>query len=603
MKKMNTVDLKTFIEKIITEIKGNKASFLLGSGISLSSGIPMVGSIREDNSIVYGIETYILSSLGFSVSDIAKFISTIPFETFFEVLIDNNLDMELFDEVFMSEPTFFHKTIAKLVQVGITSSIATTNFDECIEKALDMINIDYDIYLSNRKITRKKKGRTIVRKFHGSIDDINNLVISIKRIANRVGYERRKMDVEDFINDSNCIIVCGYSCSDIFDLTPMFQSFKEKKGKRIIYINHINDDGFEIISKNRNSEFIKVSNMFGEYNLTIVRCNTNVFIDEFARNLNIMPEIKDELETNWKQIIDNCLNKFSVYQKNKVCGNLSFKISDNLKSIDYWEKAYGATDNESEKIACLRSIAWTLICEKKYNDALDILLPLSNNDQEMINKHYGHYANIYNFIGVCYTVLNPDAAESYYFESLKICRKNKLQRELGFVLINLAELYEGLHDINKSIEMTKQALEVMDKEGYVDTVGICHSNLAFYYYSIGEYQKAKDSITEAINIASKLGENSINNRLIIRNAIEIQQFIQLKTDHLRELQKTINNGNNTSDKANCNYLVGELYHMSGQLMKAIECWTKAKEQYNEIHTNSLFGEVNALRLEEHAKCV
>jgi hypothetical protein len=282
-----------------------------------------------------------------------------------------------------------------------------------------------------------------------------------------------------------------------------------------------------------------------------------------------MPEREKKYTTQWKHIIDECLDDFSLYQKYKTCGNLYFKITENKKSIDYLYKAHDASGSESDKIACLRSIAWTYIYEKNFHEALNILLPFSNSSQEKVNEHYVHYANIFSCLGICYTILKPDEAEKYYIKSLELCKEYKLKREEGYVLINFAELYDEYHDIKKSIILTKRALNVMDKEGYIDTVGICHSNLAFYYYTKGEYQKAHDHITEAITIATKLGEKSLNNRVIIKNAIEIKQFIEQKKNHIRELRKLVDNGNNIVDRANCNYLEGELYHMLGQTDKAL----------------------------------
>lgn len=94
----------------------------------------MVGSVNN-NYIVDGIETYILVKLGFLPEDISKVLNTIPFEMFFEVLIDNGMNMDAFIHIFESKPSGFHKAIAKLVQTGFTFSIGTTNFDQCIEKS------------------------------------------------------------------------------------------------------------------------------------------------------------------------------------------------------------------------------------------------------------------------------------------------------------------------------------------------------------------------------------------------------------------------------------------------------------------------------------
>lgn len=587
------------IEKIVKESKDNKVSFLLGSGISINSGIPMVGGVK-DNEIYDGIETYILSKLGFSIDEISSFIDQIPFETFFEVLIDNGLDMKTFTKVFESKPSHIHKTIARLAQKGLINSIATTNFDECIEKALDALNVSYDIRISNRIIKRENE-ELVVRKFHGSIDDVQNLVISVKKITNRTGYDGRKSDVDEFLMDSDSIIVSGYSCSDIFDLTPFFQSFNLSEGKKIIYVSHSNDHCCEIVEDKNNPDFHKIYNMFKNYDLTIVRCNTDSFFDALITGYSMIPEKIEKFKTPWKQIIDDCLNGFSLFQNYKTCGNLYFKINENQKSIDYLYKAHDISENESERIACLRSIAWTYIYEKRYKEALKILEPFSNSSQERINEHFVHYANIYSCLGVCYTILKPTEAERYYKRALALCEEYQLKREEGYVLINFAELYDEFYKNSvEAIELTKKALLLMQEEGYIDTVGVCHSNLAMYHYLQGNFKEAQNNIQIALEIASKLGDANLNNRKLIQIAIDIRQFINQKLDYVKAFQEILYKGFSNTDKANCNHLVGELYHMLGQTEEAVKYWKNAKKQYDDLNMKSLFGEVNEKRLEEHS---
>ena len=69
---------------------------------------------------------------------------------------------------------------------------------------------------------------------------------------------------------------------------------------------------------------------------------------------------------------------------------------------------------------------------------------------------------------------------------------------------------------------------------------------------------------------------------------------------IREFKKLVDNDNSFSDKANCNYLAGELFRMSGQMGKAVKYWKKAKEQYDDLNMKSLFGDVNEERLKEYA---
>lgn len=514
--------MREIIEKLFGNLVNKNISFLLGSGISINSGIPMVGSINN-NKIIDGIETYILTKLDIPVEDISKVLNTIPFEMFFEVLIDNGINMDTFIHIFESKPSGFHKAIAKLVQTGFTFSIGTTNFDQCIENSLDELNLDYGVDVCNRRTRGKSK--VLVRKFHGSLNNSQDLVISIKRITNKIGFDKRKSVIDDFIMGSDCIIVCGYSCSDIFDLMPIFQAFNDKSRKKIIYISHDQNNNPEIIEKKRDSYYCKVYDMFDGYNLTILRCETQSFINEILKLQNLSPEPKSRYETNWKQTIDNCLNQFDLFQKLKTCGNLYFKINENDKSIDYLNMACEVSRCASDRMACQRSIAWTLICEEKYEEALGLLLPLSELGLDIMKENGVHFANIFSNLGVCYTYTDHDKAEKYYNMSLDFCREFGLKREEGYALINFAVLYKEEQKLKKAIDCVRSALQMLKREGYIDGVGICYSNLAEYYLNTKKYGRAMNNIEKAIEISSKLVEKkAMTHRFNIKKEIEQRQM-------------------------------------------------------------------------------
>lgn len=583
------------IEQLLGNIDAESVSFLLGSGVSLNSGIPMVGDIKE-NKIVWGIETYILSKLGFSISEISKFLETIPFETFFEVLIDNGLDMDNFVKVFDSVPSGFHKAVAILAQNGYTKSIATTNFDQCMEKALDELSVDYDIHVGNK---RNKKGtkRVLVRKFHGSLENVQDLVISIKKITNKVDYDKRKFDIDGFINNSKCIIVCGYSCSDIFDLTPIFNAYKDGTVKKIIYISHTNKVELQGLIGKNDPDSQKVYDMFGNYDLTILRYETLSFINALLGQYGLLPVQNNWYDVGWKDIIDDCLERFNLFQKWKLRGNLYFKIHENSKSNDCLSKACEISSFESDRIACLRSIAWTLISEDKYAEASEILLPLLETSEDKMKDYNVHYANIFSQLGACYTHTDFEKAQCYYKQSLDMCREYGLKREEGYTLINFAELFDTIPNPNQSILYTKDALRILNKEGYIDACGICHSNLAVYFLRQKKYHLAKKHIDRAIDISAKLGDiKTYTNRTIIKTEIEIKLFTPKMLGLIKKLRA--DSGSNNMNAVNCNYLTGELHYISGQKKKALYYLKKAKKQAAGLEGKSVFSDEIETLLED-----
>lgn len=507
------------LDQVISRITNRNLSFLMGAGISVNSGIPMVGNIKN-NEIIDGIETYILSKLDFSIEEVSVFLNTIPFETFFEVLIDNGLDMKMFVNVFKSQPSIFHNVTAKLVQKGMVNSIATTNFDNCIELALGELGIVFSVH-SSGEFDNKNISQTTIRKFHGTIDDINGLGISIKNISNKLGFEKRKHDIEDYIEEVDCIIVCGYSCSDIFDLTPIFDSYKNPNSKKIIFISHTNDKKIEIITSNTDSKFDKIYNMFGNYNLEIVQCNTDYFIETLARKFNITNIHNTVHRIDWKQYIDNCINEFNELKKHKIRGNLFYKIGENEKSINCLIEALSFAKTDEDKLACQRSIAWTYAHEGNMPKAQEILLPFLKEYAELMDNYSVHFANILYTLGVCYTNTDYKKARCYYLQGLELCRKHGLKREEGYTLVNLGELYETCGKYDKAIVVANKAVLILADIGYIDAVGICYSNLSKYYFKKEKYVDAMTNIEKAIDIATKLGEIKVKNtRMCIKAKIE-----------------------------------------------------------------------------------
>lgn len=109
-------------------LKNSKSVLFCGAGISANSGIPLA---RE---LVYRI----LRELDIS-SERADLLmeSSLPFEAFFETVIDTSACANELFSVFDSEhPTTNHALIAKLAKLELIHVIVTTNFDSLIEEAM-----------------------------------------------------------------------------------------------------------------------------------------------------------------------------------------------------------------------------------------------------------------------------------------------------------------------------------------------------------------------------------------------------------------------------------------------------------------------------------
>ena len=514
------------IENIADNIRQGKVSFLVGAGISYNSGVPIVGYISDDNIIISGIETHILDKLDFSVKEIKQF-SKIPFETFFEVLINNGINIKRFVNIFNAKPSKFHHFLAETSNL-IPINIGTTNFDDCIEKAYTERGFEYNI-ITKEFIELCDRN---IWKFHGSIDNIEDLGITIKNITSKKNFNERIKLVNQFISQSDCIIVCGYSCSDIFDLKPAFANYELKKERDIIYISHKNDKTFTPIFEKK-AEYAKVDEMFDGYNLSIIECDTNEFIDEITRHLNLnVSEVKTS-NYDWERIIDQCIEEFDSFRKYKIKANLYYQIESFQKSIECLEMALRNASDLDQQLACIRSIGWTYYRLDDINDALHHLKQLLKDDNVLSQKFPEHYANIYSHLGVCYTIKEEyETAKEYYYRSKDIAEKFNLTWALGQVLINIGELYKRQRKHNEAIESTFQALNILEDNGYLEHVGICYANLSVIYAKQKEYPKAFEFSKHAIAVAKNLGNTEVLKR---RNNILNDIYTKRLFEHFDKL--------------------------------------------------------------------
>ena len=495
-----------YINSIVDNIKQGKVSFLVGAGISYNSGVPIVGYISDDYEIIYGIETYILKKLRFPVNEIKQF-SKIPFEKFFEVLIRNEINIERFTDIFKAKPSLFHHFLAELSNLT-PINIGTTNFDDCIEKAFTERGFEYRIITKEFKELCDRN----IWKFHGAINNIEDLGITIKNITSKKNFNERIKLINQFISRSDCIIVCGYSCSDIFDLTPAFINYELKKAKDILYISHKNDKTFTLISEKK-PEYAKVYEMFSSYNLSIIECDTNKFIDEITCRLNINGLEVKKRNCNWKRIINQCIVDFDSFHKYKIKANLYYQIENYQKSIECLERAMRYASDLDQKLACKRSIGWTYCELNDINNALHHLKQLLKDDNVLSQKFPEHYANIYSHLGVCYTIKEEyETAKEYYYRSKDIAEKFNLTWALGQVLINIGELYKRQEKYNEAIESTVHALNILEDNGYLEDVGICYANLSVIYAKQKEYSKAFEFSKHAIAVAKNLGNTKVLER-------------------------------------------------------------------------------------------
>lgn len=131
-----------------------------------------------------------------------------------------------------------HRIISNICKKGIRF-IITTNFDRCIEKALDEQNIKYEIFYkspSNEAETNKlmqlinDEQRLVIWKPHGDCLHTETLCYTVKQVA-RLKVSKYLKLAYDFILQKFNLLTLGYSGYDD-DLFPILLDFSKKMRKK-----------------------------------------------------------------------------------------------------------------------------------------------------------------------------------------------------------------------------------------------------------------------------------------------------------------------------------------------------------------------------------
>jgi tetratricopeptide (TPR) repeat protein/NAD-dependent SIR2 family protein deacetylase len=238
------------LDELVAEIceyllKGELALFC-GAGISKNSGLPLVDELKRS----------ILETLLETKQDIKQVMKVpYPFEAFLQAILDPSLisgmklDSTKILEIFrQGEPNSNHVFIARLAKNGFVKTVATTNFDLLIEKALQNEGweggINFDRYYTEESFSEAEPAEHDIRfslfKLHGSIDHPETVRATLSTVASQSLSKQRMLAINHLFSTGThkAILVIGYSCSDIFDLIPQIQSI-DTDYKQVFFIDHI----------------------------------------------------------------------------------------------------------------------------------------------------------------------------------------------------------------------------------------------------------------------------------------------------------------------------------------------------------------------------
>ena len=462
--------------EISKSIKEREFAIFCGAGISWNSGLPLANELKQS----------ILEKLPIDKKDMDEVKSSnLPFEAFMEVIsgediISSSMDIDIsnvLDIYKAGEPNTNHILIARLAENGYLKTIFTTNFDLLIEKALEKEglkrNRDFEVYYDEEQfsgIDFENIGDEIIRifKIHGSVDNKESIRTITKAVASKTLSDKRT-DVIRYLFSTGkhrTILILGYSCSDLFDITPQIQSIEENQ-KEIIFVEHSNEEYIEDIKiKDHNNSFKKFSGKR-------IKCNTDKFVkhlwNPFKENIGAYVIVESTVE--WKRYVDDWDKGLEENKgiKYYIIGSVFSGISSFNKSIKYYKEALEIAKDTGDKVLeprCCGGLGYSYYRKGDLNKAIE-----------------------------------------YYKEALEIAKDTGDKVGESRCYVGLGFPYYRKGDFKKTIEYHEKGLEIAKDTG--DKVGEsrCHIGLGYAYCGLRDFKKTIEYFLKAEKIIKEMEEN------------------------------------------------------------------------------------------------
>jgi signal transduction histidine kinase len=279
-------------------------------------------------------------------------------------------------------------------------------------------------------------------------------------------------------------------------------------------------DQFNKNCKNTDSAFFY-------YNKAKLLCNPKIDTENYVSILNNMAEIQlnhgDYIGS--ETTITAAIPYLKYITKSENIWNTYTTLGTNyLYTYDYtnallnYNKALGLKTDEWRKQSTKSNIAWVLMKQKKYDEALQIFLRLSTKKETQKKREI--FAKVIDNIGVCYFRLDDPRGIQYLNQGLKI--RTEIDDKLGIAIskLHLARYYDENHNALLSkknalgaytifnqlhhIERKQSSLKILIKNSSDDELkkySLLYVNLIDSIYEVR--QKAKNQFAK-IKYDSKL---------------------------------------------------------------------------------------------------
>lgn len=565
--------MEDIITNIIESIREGYLALFCGAGISRNSGLPIANELKQS----------ILERLPLKATDRDEIMrSNLPFEAFIETLSENTDISKLLDIFEQGTPNTNHILIARMAKAGLLNTIATTNFDLLIERALEGEGLirgkDFRVYYDEQQFSEidfEKIDDWIIRifKLHGTVDARESIRTTMKSVASRTLSDKRMNLIRYLFSTGSHrkILILGYSCSDEFDITPQIGSLAENL-KEIILVDHSGEGEKTEDVKTKDNK-----NPFKRFTGTRVICNADNFLEKLWKT--ICPEEYELVlsQAEWAKYIDEWakgLEKDRGYLRYFMSGLIFHSISNFQRAIEDHQQALKtikAIGNKPLKARCYMNLGgayyglgrfrWAI---KYQQQALEIAQAIGDKALEAI---------CYGNLGIGYGNLGDfQQAIEYHKQALKLTKTMGNKTGEARYYTDLGGDYNELGDFQVAIGYHEQALEIVQAIGDKALEAMCYGNLGVGYYELRDFHRAIEYNEQALKLSKAIGDKSGETKCYINlgNAYyalgNCQQAIK-HHQHALEIAQAIRD---KDMEGSCYGNLGVCHHELGNFQQEIE---------------------------------
>lgn len=623
-------------------INSERFCFIIGSGASVSSGIPTgitleyqwmkeleeTSGMEEIREVAKNLRNYLEHDFSDIEKDWEKTKETgapLPSEYYFDIyklrFYPNHRNGYHYLEKIMANknPGFGYHPLALMLTDGTGSNLViTTNFDSLVEDAL-FLYTDHKPLVINHELLAEYAGdsnikRPIIAKVHRGIffDPLNQ-----PEETNELKGKWHDVLASVFQNYTPVVIGYGGGDNSLMNLLED-RNIKMKNGIYWCYFEKygLPNDKIQTLIKEKNGYLVRTAG----FDATMLAIGNALFpekigVHEAEEYLNNRTSIQiANYEQEYKRLTE------LENEHNEVCVKNQTNQSENDFRIEIQKMKERAEVSEKERQEQNRMTAWDYwrqgnrYCDmRQYEKAVEnysSAIDMQSNIAQFYNSRGIAYCNLekYEKAIIDYDKaieLNPRGAKIYVnrgFAFYKLGKYNnaidefnraiELNPELASAYNNRGLTYDSLNEPEKALNEYNKAIELNPEFSHA------YGNRGFTYNCLGKYDKAIANLDKAIELNPKHVE-AYNNRGFAYNCLGDYDRAIADLDKAIDLEPEV---------ANPYKHYGVIYRKKGDYDKAVEYLTKAiernpeyKEAYEErAEVYRLMGEVSKAETDEKA---